>query len=156
MKLTLLSDDSIRLEPIPGPMTIEAMTPEQSYSPFHMMAGGLAYCTFSVLHSWATHVGLDADDLSLDIRWTFAENPHRVGAYDVRFSWPSLPAKRLEAAKRVARMCTVHATLEHPPTIAIDGITAPPPTAEHTQADGSADTTTISETDGSATSEARR
>ena len=45
MKITLLSEDSIRLEPIPGPMTIEAPSAEQSYSPFHMLASGLAYCT---------------------------------------------------------------------------------------------------------------
>jgi uncharacterized OsmC-like protein len=120
VKLTLLSDDSIRLEPIPGPMTIEAVSAEQSYSPFHMMAGGLAYCTFSVLHSWATNAKLDADDLTLEVAWTFGEKPHRVARYDVRFEWPSLPEERLSAAKRVAEMCTVHATLKHPPEIVID------------------------------------
>lgn len=34
-------------------MTIEAMSASQSYSSFHMIAGGLAYCTFSVMHAWA-------------------------------------------------------------------------------------------------------
>ena len=38
MKIILLSEDAIRLEPDDGPMTIEALTPEQSYSPFHMLA----------------------------------------------------------------------------------------------------------------------
>jgi uncharacterized OsmC-like protein len=121
MKLTLLSDDSLRLDPVPGPMTIEAPSAEQSYSPFHMLGGSLAYCTFSVMYSWATHANLSADDLSIDIRWTFADDPHRVGSMDVRFTWPSLPANRLSAARRVAEMCTVHATLLQPPTITIDG-----------------------------------
>jgi uncharacterized OsmC-like protein len=121
VKLTLLSDESIRLEPVPGPMTIEAVSADQSYSPFHMVAGGLAYCTFSVIYAWAEHAGLEADDLVLDVAWTFADDPHRVGEFDVRFTWPSLPAKRLEAAKRVAEMCTIHATLTHPPTIIISG-----------------------------------
>lgn len=121
MKLTLLSDDSLRLDPIDGPMTIEAASAEQSYSPFHMLAGGLAYCTFSVLHSWASHAKIGASDLSIDVKWTFAEDPHRVGAMDIRFNWPSLSANRLEAAKRVAEMCTIHATLNNPPTITIDG-----------------------------------
>jgi len=31
MKIILLSDDAIRLEPIPGPLTIEAIIAEQSY-----------------------------------------------------------------------------------------------------------------------------
>jgi uncharacterized OsmC-like protein len=121
MKLTLLSEDSLRLDPTEGPMTIEAMSADQSYSPFHMLAGGLAYCTFSVLYSWATHAKLKADDLSIDVQWTFAEDPHRVGSMGIRFNWPSLSANRLEAAKRVAEMCTIHATLSHPPAITIDG-----------------------------------
>ena len=121
MKLTLVTEDSIRLEPIPGPMTIEAPTADQSYSPFHMVAGGLAYCTFSVMYAWAENAGLKAEDLIVDVSWKFADDPHRVGQYEIRFTWPSLPAKRLAAAKRVAEMCTLHATLEHPPRISIDG-----------------------------------
>jgi uncharacterized OsmC-like protein len=119
VKLTLLSENAIRLEPIPGPMTIEASSADQTYSPFHMIGGGLAFCTFSVMFAWAEHVGLEADDLTLDVSWTFVDDPHRIDAFDLRFNWPSLPPKRLEAAKRVAELCTIHATLQHPPTIAI-------------------------------------
>jgi uncharacterized OsmC-like protein len=126
LKITLLSEYSIRLEPLDGPMTIEAVSAEQSYSPFHMMAGALAYCTFSVLAGWAEHAKLDAGDLTLEVAWEFADEPHRVSKYDVRFSWPSLPAKRLEAAKRAAEYCTVHTTLTHPPAINIDGTIATP------------------------------
>jgi uncharacterized OsmC-like protein len=121
MKITLLTDNSLHLEPTEGPMNIEALTVEQSYSPFHMLASGLAYCIWSVMYSWATHAKLDAADLTVDVSWTFAEDPYRVGAMDVRFDWPSLPPNRLEAAKRVSQMCTIHATLHHPPTITIEG-----------------------------------
>jgi putative redox protein len=121
MKLTLLDENSIRLEPTEGPMNIEALSAEQSYSPFHMLAGGLAYCIFSVLHSWASHASLNADELTIDVQWTFAEDPHRVGSMTVRFDWPGLPPNRLEAARRVSEMCTIHATLHHPPTITIEG-----------------------------------
>jgi uncharacterized OsmC-like protein len=100
-------------------MTIEAPSAEQQYSPFHMMASGLAFCTFSVMHAWAEHAKLDASDLSLEISWTFADEPHRVGTYDVRLRWPSLPEQRLDAAMRVAELCAVHATLAHPPDIRI-------------------------------------
>lgn len=124
MKITLLSEDSIRLEPVAGPMAIEAPSAEQSYSPFHMMASGLAYCTWSVMYAWAEHAGIPADDLTLEVAWTFAQDPQRVDRYEMRFDWPSLPARRLDAAKRVAAMCTIHATFEHPPTIAIDGSAA--------------------------------
>jgi uncharacterized OsmC-like protein len=120
MKIILLSDDAIRLEPIPGPMTIEAVDAGQSYSPFHMLASGLATCTFSVMSAWATHASLDIDDLAIEVHWTFAENPHRVDAMHLNFEWPSLPQKRYAAARRVAEMCTIHATLNHPPTISIE------------------------------------
>jgi uncharacterized OsmC-like protein len=119
MKITLLSEDAIRLEPIPGPLTIEAPSEELSYSPFHMLASALATCTFSVLHSWATHARIPADDLTLEVQWRFADDPHRVSDIGVIFDWPSLPASRLAAARRVAELCTVHATLEHPPRIDI-------------------------------------
>lgn len=122
MKIILLSEDAIRLEPIPGPITIEALSAEQSYSPFQMLASGLAYCTYSVMAAWATHAGLSADDLAIEVRWTFAEDPHRIDALQVSFDWSSLPAKRYQAARRVAEMCTIHATLQHPPTITIDSI----------------------------------
>ena len=119
MKITLLGDDVIRLDPVPGPLTIEAESAEMQYSPFHMLASGLASCTFSVMHSWATHAKLPVDDLTLEVHWKFADDPHRVSNMAVLFDWPSLPANRLAAARRVAELCTVHATLMHPPTIEI-------------------------------------
>jgi len=119
VKITLLTEDSIRLEPIPGPMTIEAPTAEQSFSPFHMMGSALAYCTFSVMYAWAEHAQLDGADITMDVSWTFADDPHRVAAYELRFHWPSLPENRIGAAHRVAELCAVHATLSHPPAISI-------------------------------------
>jgi uncharacterized OsmC-like protein len=127
MKITLLADDAIRLEPTPGPLTIEAPSAEMSYSPFHMLASSLATCTFSVIYSWATHAKLSVDDLVIDVRWKFAEEPHRVSDLQLTFDWPSLPANRISAARRVAELCTVHATLLHPPRITIEPATQPAP-----------------------------
>ena len=120
MKITLLADDAIRLEPVPGPMTIEALTAEMVYSPFHMLASSVATCTFSVMESWAHHAELRIDDLTIDVRWKYADDPHRVSDIAVTFDWPSLPANRIAAARRVAELCTVHATLHHPPRISIE------------------------------------
>ena len=117
MKITLLGDDGIRLEPIPGPMTIEAKSADQLYSPFHMMASSLAFCTYSVLVSWATNAKLESGDIVIELRWTFVEAPHRVGGIDVKIVWPSLPEARRSAAGRVSELCAIYATLTHPPTI---------------------------------------
>jgi uncharacterized OsmC-like protein len=120
VKITLLAEDALRLEATDGVMTIEAPTADRSYSPFHMLASALAYCTFSVLHSWATHAKIGAADLAVEVSWTFAEDPHRVGRLAVKLLWPSLPAERRPAAQRAAATCAVHRTLEHPPQIAVE------------------------------------
>jgi uncharacterized OsmC-like protein len=117
MKITLLSDDAIRLEATAGMMTIEAASESQAFSPFHMMAAGLAVCTYAVLASWASHAKVSGDDLSVDVRWSFAEDPHRIGSYEVVLNWPSLPAQRHTVAKRVAELCAVKQTFSHPPTV---------------------------------------
>ncbi|HEV7991442.1 MAG TPA: OsmC family protein [Gemmatimonadaceae bacterium] len=127
MKITLLADDHLRLEPVPGPLTIEASSAEMTYSPFHMLASSLATCTFSVIESWASHAKLTLDDLTIEVRWRFGDDPHRVSELDLTFAWPSLPANRLAAAKRVAELCTVHATLLHPPKITIEPAAQPSP-----------------------------
>ena len=120
MKITLTSDDSIRLEPVPGPMTIEAPAADAVYSPFHMLGSSLAVCTHSMLASWAAHAGIETDGLVIDVRWAFAEEPHRVGELHLTFDWPQLPANRRAAAERVAALCPIHATLHHLPSVTIE------------------------------------
>lgn len=117
MKITLLSEDRIRLDGRAGPMSIEAESAEMTYSPFHMLASGLATCTLSVLHSWATNASLPANDLAIEVGWSFAEEPHRVGEMRVDILWPSLPANRKAAAERVADLCTLKVTLKNPPEV---------------------------------------
>ena len=117
MKITLLSDERIRLEATAGPMTIEADTPDRMYSPFHMVASGLATCIMSVLHSWASNAKLSPDDLSIEVGWSFADAPRRVGSYEVELIWPSLPEARRTAAERATHLCPIHQTLQNPPEI---------------------------------------
>lgn len=125
MKITLIAEDGIRLEPLPGPMTIEAQAADQLYSPFHMLGSGLAFCTYSVLASWASNAKLKSDDIVIEVRWKFAEEPHRVGSIDMKIDWPSLPSARQSAAKRVADMCAIHASFEHPPALTTTVAAAP-------------------------------
>lgn len=120
MKILLLSDSAVRVQDDGGPMSIEADTAERSYSPFHMLGSALGLCTFSVLHSWASHADVAADGLFVDVSWEFGEKPHRVSAMRVVFSWPALPAERRAVAARVAALCAVHATLTNSPAIAVE------------------------------------
>jgi len=119
VKIILLSDERIRLDGSPGPLTIEAESAEMQYSPFHMLASAVATCTFSVLASWASHADLPVTDLVVEVGWSFVENPHRVGRMEVELVWPSLPEGRRAAAQRAAALCTVSRTLEMPPELAV-------------------------------------
>ncbi len=121
MKITLLDENRIRYEPAPGLLTVDALRPDAEVSPYHLVAGGLAACTYATMASWAEKARLSADDLTLEVTWGFVEKPHRLGNVDLRFEWPSLPAERLEAAKRVAALCPVHQSFEHAPLLGIDG-----------------------------------
>lgn len=119
MKIVLTGEDSIRFEPVPGPLTIEAPKTSASYSPFQMLGSALAVCTHSVLASWASHAEISSDDLSITVSWTFVEKPRRVGGITMDLHWPSLPAHRAEVARRAALICPIHATLSHSPSISI-------------------------------------
>jgi uncharacterized OsmC-like protein len=119
VKISLLSDDAIRLEPQAGMLTIEAPDDSMEYSPFHMLASGLATCTYSVLASWSANAGLDFADLAIEVRWSFVDEPQRIGRIDMELDWPTLPRERSQAAERVASLCAIHATLMHSPTVNI-------------------------------------
>jgi uncharacterized OsmC-like protein len=125
VKISLLSDSRLRYEPAPGPLTVDAPTPDAQVSPYHLVAGGLAACTYAIMASWAEQAHLSADDLTIEVSWGFVEKPHRLGTLDLRFAWPSLPAERLEAAKRVAARCPVHQSFEHAPSLGIEGTAGP-------------------------------
>lgn len=120
MKITLLSEDRIRLDGGAGALSVEAESAETTYSPFHMLASGLAVCTYSVLASWGTNAKLGVEDLAIEVGWGFADEPHRVGEMDMVIDWPSLPENRREAARRAANLCTIKKTLEIPPALRVE------------------------------------
>ena len=120
MKITLLDENAILLEDSAGMMTIESPDSSTEYSPFHMLGSSLASCMFSLLHSWASQAKLDASRLRVRVRWSFAEDPHRIGSMNVAIEWPGLPEARRVAAERAASLCTVHRTLHQPPQVTIE------------------------------------
>lgn len=133
MKIILLSEDSVRLVADDGPLVIESPDPEQQYSPFHMLGGALAYCTFSVMYSWAEHTQHAVDDLVIDVRWVISTDaPRRVSEMHLTYHWPSLPEQKREAAKRVAHLCTIHETLLHPAIVTTEPMHERPATTTPT------------------------
>jgi uncharacterized OsmC-like protein len=117
LKITLLAEDRLRVDPVAGPLTVEAPSAELRYSPFHMLASGLATCVYATLRSWADTAKVDAEQLAVEVAWSFAEKPHRVGHFLLRLEWPGLPPERRATAERVTHLCPIHATLGNPPEI---------------------------------------
>jgi uncharacterized OsmC-like protein len=128
VKITLTGEESVRLEPTPGPLSIEAQSHDQSYSPFHMLGSALGTCTLSVLQSWATNKSIAVDDLKVDVSWSFVEGEHRLGAMKVVIAWPSLSAELWPRVIRAASLCGVHRTLAHSVDISTEavGVESPP------------------------------
>jgi uncharacterized OsmC-like protein len=95
-----------------------------------MLGSALGACTFSVLQSWASNKNIAADDLKIDVSWTFAEGQHRVGSMSVKLDWPSLSAELWPRAIRAASLCGVHQTLTHPIQISVDAVGTETPEIE--------------------------
>lgn len=89
------------------------------FGPLEMLAASLATCTVAVLASWGGNVGLEPDDLTVRLEWEYADDPYRVGRYDLQVRWPSVPEERRARARRVVEACTVHHTLTHPPEMEV-------------------------------------
>ena len=130
MKITLTGEESLKIEPTPGPLTIEAASHDQSYSPFHMLGSALGTCACSVLQSWASNKSIGIDDLKVDVSWTFVEGEHRIGTMKVVLDWPSLSAELWPRVIRAASLCGVHKTLTHPIEISVDAVGVQSPAIE--------------------------
>ncbi len=130
MKITLTGEESLRIEPTSGQLTIEAMSRDQTYSPFHMLGSALGTCTFSVLQSWASNKSIALDDLKVAVSWTFVEGEHRIGTMKVVLAWPSLSAELWPRAIRAAGLCGVHKTFTHPIELSVDAVGVESPAIE--------------------------
>jgi uncharacterized OsmC-like protein len=130
MKITLTGEESLRIEPTPGPLTIESLSRDQSYSPFHMLGSALGTCTLSVMQSWASNKGIGVDDLKVDVSWTFVEGEHRIGSMKVVLDWRALSAEMWPRVIRAASLCAVHKTLTNAIEISVDAVGIESPAIE--------------------------
>jgi uncharacterized OsmC-like protein len=130
MKIILTGEESLKLEPTTGPLTIEAPSHDRGYSPFHMLGSALGSCTFSVLQSWASNKDLSVADLKIDVSWKFAENQHRVESMRVKLDWPSLSPELWPRAIRAAHLCGIHQSLARPMIIDVEAVRGESPEIE--------------------------
>jgi putative redox protein len=88
-------------------------------TPTEIFVAGLAACIAFYAERFLRRSRLSTDGLEVACDYTWAENPHRVGAIDVAVSAPGLSEERRDAFARVIDHCTVHNTLRQPPAITV-------------------------------------
>ena len=92
---------------------------DSGMTPPELFASALAGCIGHYVANYCVKAGIPSDGLSVDCSWNTVERPYRIGDMAVSVQLPNLPDNCLAAVERVAASCMLHATLEHPPHMAL-------------------------------------
>jgi len=98
----------------------EAGGDDTAPTPTELFIAGLASCIAFYARRYLARHDIPTDGLEVTTTYTMANRPARVSAINVALTTPAgLPAERRDAFLAVASHCTVHNTLEQPPTVQI-------------------------------------
>jgi putative redox protein len=89
-------------------------------TPTELFVASLAACVAHYAQRFLRRHGLSTDGLRVTTDYTWAENPHRVGAIEVEVAAPGLVDGQRLAFARVIEHCTVHSSITHQPSIRIN------------------------------------
>lgn len=102
-------------------------------SPELLMAS-LGSCIGSVLVYFSDRHGISLEGMSIDLDWTIAEHPHRLGQIAIDVTIPGArSAEEKRVLARVAEDCLIHNTLTHPPEIKLTLSAGAKPGSRHGQ-----------------------
>lgn len=89
-------------------------------SPVELFVGSLAGCVGYFVSRYCVRHHIPCEGFSIDVEWSMAEQPHRVGAVNLRLTLPAaLTPSQQERLLKVAHGCTVHQSLAVPPTVEV-------------------------------------
>jgi putative redox protein len=90
-------------------------------TPLELLGASLSGCVALYVHKYCAAEGLAADDIIVEAKPVWRENPGRVGRFDVLVHLPdTIPEQYHEAINEAARSCPVHHTLTHTPEISVE------------------------------------
>lgn len=93
----------------------------EGLAPVDFLAASLGSCIGVFVADYMQRNELATDGLVVDVDWAQAQNPHRIGSFDVRVNLPVALTERQRASlSRIIKACTVHNTLTHPPALQFD------------------------------------
>lgn len=126
MMLTVAHRGGARFDVTSGHHTIVTDQPvedgggDAGMSPVELFVGSLGSCVAYFAGRYCVRHQIPCEGFTVDVEWSFAEQPHRVGAVEIKLNLPVdlTPAQR-EKLLKVAHGCTVHQSLVVPPKVEI-------------------------------------
>jgi uncharacterized OsmC-like protein len=89
-------------------------------SPVDLFVGSLGSCVAYFVGRYCARHQIPCEGFTVDVDWSYAEQPHRVGAVELRVNLPSdLTPEQRDKLLKVAHGCTVHQSLAVPPKVDI-------------------------------------
>lgn len=126
MNLTVTYKGGTRFDVASGTHTLVTDQPikdggsEAGMSPVELFVGSLASCVAYFVGRYCARHQIPCEGFTVDVEWSYAEQPHRVGAVELRVNLPSaVTPEQREKLLKVAHGCTVHQSLAVPPKVAI-------------------------------------
>jgi putative redox protein len=89
-------------------------------NPLELLGAALSACVALYVHRYCESEGLPADDVAVEVKPFWREDPGRIGRYEVVVHLPeTIPEAHHETIEAVAQGCPVHNTLTHGPEISV-------------------------------------
>lgn len=90
-------------------------------TPLELMGAALSGCVSLYVQRFLTGRGVATEDVAVEVRPVWRDDPGRVGRYDVIVHLPpDVPAELHAEISRAATACPVHNTLSHPPELTLE------------------------------------
>ena len=121
INVTYLGRDQLRIETrghvLFADQPIEDRGDDTAATPTEIFLSGLTACVAFYAERFLRRHSLSTAGLSVSCDYSWAENPHRVGAIELTVEAQGLAAENQQAFMRVIEHCTVHNTLLVPPEV---------------------------------------
>jgi len=89
-------------------------------SPVELFVGSLASCVGYFVARYCARHQIPCEGFTVDAEWSYAEQPHRVGAVEIKLNLPAeLTLDQRDKLLKVAHGCTVHQSITVPPKVEI-------------------------------------
>jgi uncharacterized OsmC-like protein len=89
-------------------------------APIELLGVSLGTCVALYVQQYCASRGLSHEGMRVEVQQFGAQNPNRIGQFDVKVFLPAgLPEEHVAMLERVARSCPAHGTLTHAAEVAV-------------------------------------